>query len=251
MGEQTIDEVAAGEEAMGEEAMGEQAMGEDLMVDALEQLAPKEGAMNSTTKGDTLRFAQGVEEALATQVPSIDTLLGDIYELKYQLVQANPQMYRYMIERDRYHQERDEACTFLQGAQEHQLGSTSTFKGSGSSTFIHGICQQQDYYSGIVQTWLIGVPAFAPRVQYPMPPSSYMPINISAYQVGNSAQGIMGSPGRTTSSGASPNKSATPQASSLGVVGSSELQGAQCPASPIGSIGTTPPGQGTKGFSRQ
>lgn len=98
---------------MGEEVFGEEAIGEELMVDAYEELAPKEGAMSPTTEGSSLRFAREVKEAPTTQVSSTDTLLGDIYELRYQLVQANSWMYRYKVERDRYHQERDEACTSL------------------------------------------------------------------------------------------------------------------------------------------
>lgn len=57
MGEQTIDEVATGEEAMGEEATSEQATREELMVDDPEELALEEGAMSLTIKGATPRFA--------------------------------------------------------------------------------------------------------------------------------------------------------------------------------------------------
>jgi len=79
--------------------------------------------------------------------------------------------------------ERDEACSSLQEAQVHQLGPTSTFGGieSRSSAFVHGICQQRDYYNGIVQTWLTCVLAFAPGIEYPIPPLSYISIDIFAY----------------------------------------------------------------------
>ena len=42
-------------------------------------------------------------------VPSVDALLGDIYELRYQVSHISACMYRYQVERERYHQERDEA----------------------------------------------------------------------------------------------------------------------------------------------
>ena len=205
--------------------------------------APEEGGVSSIAEGPATGDLGGAGETPVAQVPSIDTLLGDIYELRYQLVQANLRMYRYREERDRYLQERDEAHNSLKRAQVHQLGASSTSRGNDSSVFIRGLCQQRDYYSGIVQTWLTGVLAFSPGVQYPLPPSSYMPINISTYQIGTSTQG-------TTRSRASPSRSATPWASPLGAVGSSELQGAQRPTSPIGSIGTTPPEQGTRGSGR-
>lgn len=85
----------------------------------------------------------GVDDALTTQIHSIDTLSSDIYELRYHLVQANSCMYRYRAERDRYHQERDEAYTSLQEAQVHKLGSMPTFEGiqSRSLAFVHGIYQ--------------------------------------------------------------------------------------------------------------
>jgi len=70
----------------------------------------------------------------------------------------------------------------------HQLGSTSTFGDtqSKSSSFINGIYQQRDYYSGIMQTWLTCVPSFILEVQYPIPPLSYMLIDIFAYHAGSS-----------------------------------------------------------------
>jgi len=82
---------------------GEQAVDEEFMMDALEELALEEGGASSIAEGPTIGGMVGVGEAPATQVPSIDTLLGDIYELRYQLVQANSRMYRYRAERDRYH----------------------------------------------------------------------------------------------------------------------------------------------------
>jgi len=51
-------------------------------------------------------------------------------------------MYRYKVERDKYHRERDEARSSLQETQVHQLGLAPTFGGtkSRSSAFLHGIC---------------------------------------------------------------------------------------------------------------
>jgi len=238
-----------GEEPMGAEAAGEEVAGEEAMMDAPEELAPEEEVEGAGAGGAAPEVTRRVDDAPATQVPSIDSLLGDIYELRYQLAQANSRMYRYRAERDRYRQERDEARSSLQGAQAHQLGAAST--SGGSTAFIHGICQQRDFYSGIVQTWLTGVPAFTPGAQYPLPPASYMPIDISAYQTGSGAQGTVGSPGRMQRSRGSPSRSGTPWASPLGAVGSSELRGAQRPGSPTTSVGTTPPGQGTGETSRR
>lgn len=63
--------------------MGKEATGEELMVDDPKELALKKGVTSSITKEATPSGMGGVEEASVTQVPSIDTLLGDIYELKY------------------------------------------------------------------------------------------------------------------------------------------------------------------------
>lgn len=51
-------------------------------------------------------------------------------------------MYQYRAERDRYHKERDEARTSLQGSQSHQMGVAHTLGKieSRSLVFIHGIC---------------------------------------------------------------------------------------------------------------
>ena len=58
-------------------------------MDAPKELVLEEEATSPIIMGATSGGVGGVEDALATQVPSINTLLGDIYELKYQLVQAN------------------------------------------------------------------------------------------------------------------------------------------------------------------
>ena len=50
-----------------------------------------------------------------------------------------------------------------------------------------------------------------------------MPIDISAYQISTSTQGMVRSLGRTARSRASPSRSATPWASPLGAMGSLEL----------------------------
>ena len=96
----------------------------------------------------------------------------------------------------------------------------------------------------MVQMWLTSVLAFTFGAHYPIPLASYMPIDISAYQIGSSAQGTIGSLGKTQRSRGSPSRSGTPWASPLGAMGSFELRGAQRPSSPTTSVGTTPPGQG-------
>lgn len=82
-GEGTIGEEDINEDTIGEEVTSEEVIREELMVDALKELTPKEGVASSIIEGATLGGIQRVKEALTTQVPSIDTLLGDIYELRY------------------------------------------------------------------------------------------------------------------------------------------------------------------------
>lgn len=96
-----VEEMGAiiGEGAVGKEATGEEVVGKEAMVDALKELVPKEGVASPIIEVAILGGVRGVEEALATQVLSIDTLLEDIYELKYQLAQATSWMYRYRAER--------------------------------------------------------------------------------------------------------------------------------------------------------
>ena len=89
-------------------------------MDAPEEFAIKERAMSPIVERGALGGgdidvggAIGVDEIPTTQVHSIDILLGDIYELRYQLVQSNSCMYRYRAERDRYNYERYEAHSSL------------------------------------------------------------------------------------------------------------------------------------------
>jgi len=75
--------------AIGEGAVGEEVASKEVMVDASKELALEERAMSPIVEGATLGGVRGGEDALVTVVPSIDTLLEDIYELRYQLAQAN------------------------------------------------------------------------------------------------------------------------------------------------------------------
>lgn len=59
------------------------AVGEEMMMDAPKELVPEEGAMSPIIERATPGGVIGVDDALATQIPSIDTLLSDIYELRY------------------------------------------------------------------------------------------------------------------------------------------------------------------------
>lgn len=111
------------------------------------------------------------------QVPSIDALLGDIYELRYQVSQLSARMYTYRAKRDTYHHERDEVQTFAQTGG----AITSIWVTNPPSIFIQGILQQRDYYSSIMQTWLIGVPPYTPGKIYPVPPITYFPIDVLVY----------------------------------------------------------------------
>lgn len=54
--------------------------------------------------------ARGIRggQAPPPQVPSVDALLCDIYELRDQVSQLSTCMYHYWAKRDMYHQERDE-----------------------------------------------------------------------------------------------------------------------------------------------
>lgn len=88
MGEGEDGEEVSGEEVIGEGAIGEgptteEAIGEEVMVDASKELALEEGATSPIVEGATPSGMRGVKDALAAQVSSIDTLLEDIYELKY------------------------------------------------------------------------------------------------------------------------------------------------------------------------
>lgn len=82
---EAIGEKAIGEEIAGEEVISEEVIGKEVMVDTPKELVPEEGAMSPIIEGAIPSGVMGVDDALTTQVPSIDTLLGDIYELKYLL----------------------------------------------------------------------------------------------------------------------------------------------------------------------
>lgn len=99
------------------------------------------------------------------------------------MYQLSTRMYRYRAKRDRYHHERDEvrASTYTRGANT-SMGVTGL-----PSIFIQGILQQRDYYSSIVQIWLIRVPLYTSSMLYPMHPITYVLIDILVYQVPSGA----------------------------------------------------------------
>lgn len=68
------------------------------------------------------RSVAGGAHGPPSQVPIFDALLDDIYDLRFQLSQANPHMYRYQDERDQYRRERDDAHT----SSQVRVASTST-----------------------------------------------------------------------------------------------------------------------------
>jgi len=69
--------------AVGETIVGE---GEERMTDVAKEFILEERAVSPTEEGDTLgRDDDDRGDILMNHIPSIDTLLGDIYELKYQL----------------------------------------------------------------------------------------------------------------------------------------------------------------------
>ena len=71
------------------------------MIDAIEDFILEERVVSPIEEGVTPeRDDDEKGDILMNQIPSIDTLLGDIYELKYQLVQAKSCMYRYRPKRD-------------------------------------------------------------------------------------------------------------------------------------------------------
>lgn len=76
----------------GEGTTGEEAIYEEEIMDAPKELGSEEGAISPMVKRGTLGRvgtnaggATRAEDAPTTQIPSIDTLLRDIYELQYQL----------------------------------------------------------------------------------------------------------------------------------------------------------------------
>ena len=48
-----------------------------------------------------------------------------------------------------------------------------------SSTFVRDISRQRDYYHGVVDTWLVGIPSFRPGLEYLLFPPGYIPLDIS------------------------------------------------------------------------
>lgn len=73
-------------------------------ISVLEEVAPKFllGIPNKEEITPSTKERVRGEEVPSSQVPNIDSLLGDIYELRYQLAQANFAHYRYWDERDHY-----------------------------------------------------------------------------------------------------------------------------------------------------
>lgn len=174
------------------------------------------------------------------QVPNIDALLGDIYELRYQVSQLSAHMYQYKAKRDIYHQERDEAQAFawIRGT------STSTMVVGHLLVFIQGILQQRDYNSSIMQTWQTEVPPYVPGMLYLVPPITYIHVDVSFYQAPNGAQQIASTQGRVIILAASHSYSRTSGVSSQHLVGSYKIRRASRVMSPVGSMGTTHPRQG-------
>lgn len=94
---QHVDDVEEVGAAAGEVAVGEE---EERMTYATKDFIPKERVVSpAEERVSPDRDEDDRGDIPMTQIPSIDSLLGDIYELKYQLVQANSCMYRYQAER--------------------------------------------------------------------------------------------------------------------------------------------------------
>ena len=80
----------------------------DPMIDILKDIGQDERATQGE-EGNT-----GDDGVPLSQVPSIDSLLGEIYKLRFQLAYANSIQYKYREEKDHYRQERDESRVKVQ-----------------------------------------------------------------------------------------------------------------------------------------
>lgn len=95
---------------------------EEQVVDEVKEIVDQS---EETEVGTSTRGARG-DGAPPLKVPSIDALLGDIYELRYQASHLSARMYLYHAKRDRFHRERDEALASSQdrGANTYTKGSS-------------------------------------------------------------------------------------------------------------------------------